>query len=846
MDLSQTKNLNRETLSLENCDKEPIHIPGHIQGFASLIATDEALKTITHCSDNISEVFGKNVKDVLSQPLKTLLDSSFLHDINNTLCLSSAQFQRERVGHFDKDDKQFEVWAHVNQGKPIIEFERVAQDGSKQTQNILIVRSLLSRLQLIDDLNRSLNDAAIGLRNLTGFDRVMVYKFDPNGDGEVVAEDCSPDMEPFLGLRFPKWDIPNQARDIMKKLPLRMIANVKGKAVPIHRNTSTTPPLDMTLAACRGQSPIHNEYLENMGVGGTMTLSITVNDNLWGLIAFHHKEPKHIGPNLRGAAELFAQFFSLQMEQRLERDRNIARSTALSHQSSLMEASDIASNLGELIQDIAGPFCKLLEADGLAIITAESVSQHGVTPSPEVTREICTQLLSQREKDIISADSQVELGLKEGNIAGALALRLHGDSEHNVVFFRQEAALSVRWAGAPAKTISEEKDGPRLKPRGSFKAYQQSIKGKCKPWSQSTLLSANEIRLALAKADTALFRRLSQKEERQRSIYIAELNHRVRNILALIRSLSRRAKESSNSLESYAKALEQRITALGAAHDLAANKITDGVSINAEFETEAKPFTSEAQKQLFLTGESFVMRSDVAPIFALVIHELMTNCVKYGAFSSTAGHVHVNVQQINNRIKIVWKELGGPKAEPPTRHGFGLSLIEKAIPYELDGDSQLEFLPEGLQATFWLPEEIVEPLSDALAMREYNKQNDEADTTGLPETVLVIEDSMMIAMDVSDMLKRIGVKTVYTCATVKQAMRVIENNSPDFALLDVSLRDETSFAAAQHLEALKIPFCFATGYGSDVSIADDFPDAVVLTKPVSAKIIDDTLRKLYN
>ena len=845
MDLAQQKNLSRETLSLENCDKEPVHIPGHIQGFASLIATDKDIRRVTHCSENVDRVFGKKAKKVLSTPLKSLLETELRHDLNNTLSLSSAQFQRERVGQHIHEDKTFEVWAHLSNGYPVIEFEAVDADVLKQTQSILIVRSLLARLQLIENMQRTLNDAAIGLRNLSGFDRVMVYKFDANGDGEVVAEDRNPDMEPFLGLRFPKWDIPNQAREIMKKLPLRMIANVSEQPIALLRDVSTTPALDMTFTACRGTSPIHCEYLQNMGVGGTMTLSIVVNNALWGLIAFHHKEPRHIEPNLRGAAELFAQFFSLQMEQRLERSQNAARATALSHQASLMAAADTATNLSDLVQDIAGPFCKLVEADGLAIITPESVATHGDTPSPNVTRAIAKRLLLQSDKDIIALDSLEEMKLNEGDIAGALALRLHEKNDHCVLFFRKEAVISVKWAGAPDKEIVIEKDGPRLKPRGSFQAYQQSLKNRCKPWEAHTLLSANEIRLALVKTDSALFRRLALKEERQRSIYIAELNHRVRNILALIRSLSRRAKESSDSLESYAKALEQRITALGAAHDLAANRITDGVSINAVFETEAKPFLSETRKQLFITGESYVMRSDAAPIFALVAHELVTNCVKYGALSSTTGSLHINIHRAENSIKIIWKERGGPSTQVPTKHGFGLGLIEKAIPYELDGDSQLEFLPEGLQVTFWLPEAIVEPLSDALATREYNSRNSGAKTDGMPETVLVVEDSMMIAMDVSDMLKRLGIKTVHTSATVKQALRAIKSAPPDFALLDVSLRDETSFKAAKQLQSMNIPFCFATGYGSDISVDEDFRGVTILTKPVSAKQLRDTLIKIY-
>jgi light-regulated signal transduction histidine kinase (bacteriophytochrome) len=832
----------RETVSLENCDKEPVHIPGHIQGFAILLATDPKLDIITHCSENAFDVFGE---EVLGKSVKDVFDKHLRHDLNNTLSLSSAQYQRERVGEFEINSKNYDVWAHLSNGLPIIEIEPIQIEDPDQNQSILLVRSLLTRLQRIDKLQKTLEDAVISLKGLSGFDRVMLYQFDSNGDGEVKAEARSPDMKPFLGLRFPRWDIPNQAREIMKKLPLRMIADVNGQPVPITSLNHEAPPLDLTFAASRGQSPIHSEYLRNMGIGSTMTLTILVGGKLWGLFAFHNREPSHIGANLRGAAELFTQFFSLQMEQRLERMRNAARSKVLSYQSALLDVVDKAQNVSGLVENIAEPFCTILKADGLAIIGPDSVANHGLSPSPEVSRAIGQKLLKNTDVNLEACESLAEIGLNEGLCAGALALRLNEDNNDAVIFFRKEASQSVTWAGAPKKDVVESEDGIRLKPRGSFAAYKDSVKNKCLPWETETLLSANEIRLVLAKADAALFRRLSLKEERQRSIYIAELNHRVRNILALIRSLSRRAQESSNSLESYAKALEQRIAALGAAHDLAANQITSGVSINTIFETEAKPYLSETRKQLHVTGESFLMRADSAPIFALVIHELMTNCVKYGALSNTTGSIHINVHRADSAVKIIWKERGGPLVNHPTRRGFGLGLIENAIPYELEGDSKVDFHPDGLNVTLWLPESIVEPLPDALATHDFNiAYSDPRDET-MPKSLLVLEDSMMIAMDMSDMLQKIGVDHVETYATVEKSLKAIEVKKPDFAILDISLRNETSFPVAKELLKLGVPFFFVTGYGSEIQMDEDLETVLKLKKPTDILTLKTTISQIF-
>ena len=608
---------------------------------------------------------------------------------------------------------------------------------------------------------------------------------------------------------------------------------------------SVSGPLDMSLAASRGQSPIHNDYLKNMGVASTMTLSIIVKGQLWGMFAFHHGRTRHIGPSLRGAAELFAQFFSLQTEQRIQTERNATRTKALEHQSAFMDATDTASSIADLIKQIAAPFCEIVEAEGLALIVKDEVVLYGDTPDQETVKAIGKKLLSGATEDIIATAALNEYGFTPSPSAGAMAMAIEQEERYELLFFRNEAALSVRWAGAPDKEIIEEDDGPRLRPRGSFKTYIQKMKGKSQPWETHSMIAAEEIRKTVIKADAALARRLSHKEEQQRSIYIAELNHRVRNILALIRSLSRRAKESSHSLESYAKALEQRISALGAAHDIAVNQITAGVGINDVFETEVKPYENEAGNRLAITGEKYVLKAGVAPTFALVAHELMTNSVKYGSLSTPEGTIHIDVKTENNGITILWQERRGPKVIAPARRGFGLGLIESAVPYEMDGDTKVEFLNEGLKVTFWLPEKFVTLQSEAFIVKETDSPPIESRDPMIPRNVLVVEDSMMVAIDMAEMLRSLGVADVKTCATVAQAKRSLEVILPDFAVLDINLRNEMSFEIAEQLIQNDVPFCFATGYGSNYPVPETLSENVILTKPVDLNTLGATLKKLY-
>ena len=855
MAMKMANAIRREAVSLENCDKEPVHIPGHIQGFAVMIAADPDLKFITHCSENISTLFDKAPSAILGAKLSELFDAYTLHALNNTLSLGSSRVQRERVTewvHVNKETGENEVvemWAHFSGDIPIIELEAAPSHSFKQSKSIMIVRSLLGHLGQVDSLSPYLNDAVLGLRNLSGFDRVLLYQFDSNGDGEVKAEACGPHMEPFLGLRFPKWDIPNQAREIMKKLPLRMIADIGAAPIAILASDETLPPLDMTYAASRGTSPIHVEYLKNMGVGGSMTLSIVIGGKLWGLFAFHHNEPRRIDPGLRGAAELFVQFFALQIEQKFETIRNQIRSNILSFQSDLLSASNSVGDINDLIKDVAKPFCKLLEADGLVSLSKDKIYQYGVTPDPNMARKIVSQWLVAADEDIAFTTHLKGEGFDVSRCAGAIGFVLDREAEHYIVFFRQKAKHSINWAGAPEKDIVDTDTGSRLLPRSSFKAFSISIIDKCLPWEDFDLLTASEIRKTLVKADASLLRRLSYKQERQRSLYIAELNHRVRNILALIQSLSRRAKESSHSLEAYALALEQRITALGVAHDLAANRIMSGVSIRELFETELRPYLLSRDAQASITGEEHILRPDIAPTFALIAHELVTNCVRHGALSRKTGKVFVSVKakKLNGTegVEITWTEQGGPPVETPKITGFGLGLIENSVPYELDGESELIFAPEGLIARFWIPSTLISRNEDRSSREKDSVRDIPAPMDGIPRSVLVLEDRLMVAMDMSHMLKKMGVDNVQIYPTLAQARRGLKASRPDFALLDISLRDTLSFDFAEELQGENIPFCFASGYTVNNVIPEKFQNIKLITKPVKFDVLAKTLKDLY-
>ena len=290
----------------------------------------------------------------------------------------------------------------------------------------------------------------------------MGYRFLTCGAGEVVAERRGPSVAPYLGLRYPAYDIPTQVRALMVRQPLRVIGDINDPHSLIksqHQN-----PIDLTMCLARGVSPIHVEYLNNMGVQATMNISIIVRGELWGLFAFHHYRERLLSPDLRLVCELFGQLFSMQIQQELEKEILHRRKRASSVRESLSESE--GESLEETFETLWGGLVETVDAHGMAIVRNDSIRSYGEVPSDEVIR----QFVDSDSESIFSTDSfstLIDGSFDTGKSAGALAISISTSDNTYAVFFRNEATLEVRWAGEPTKEIQYGPNGPRLTPRGS-------------------------------------------------------------------------------------------------------------------------------------------------------------------------------------------------------------------------------------------------------------------------------------------------------------------------------------------------------------------------------------------
>ena len=832
-------------VDLTTCDREPIHVLGAVQPFGFLIAVS-ADWIVTRASANVVSQLGRSAEDLLGIPLAEILDVEAIHLLRGHLqtLRGTDAFDRVFGVNLIPGCPPFDVALHLSGGSIVIEAEPSATEHLSAGN---LVRTMVARLQHTIDFDPLCREATRQMRALTGFDRVMVYRFAPDGSGEVVAEAVRSGLDRYLGLHYPASDIPKQARALYERNWLRIIADVDAPIIPVvPARDPVGEPLDLSLSTLRTVSPIHLEYLRNMGVAASLSVSILRNGRLWGLFACHHTEPRHISLERRTAAELFGQMFSWILESR-EREV-VAAQEALSRETHNRLLSAMASGgagldgLADFAEDLSG----IVACDGLGLWVNGVITLQGMTP----TREEFTGLVRFLNR---TAASQVYTTDEIGRFhepgrdfteqaAGMLAVPVSRTPRDFLVFFRKEVARTVTWAGNPEKPANPGPNGIRLTPRKSFEAWQEVVRGRSLPWSDAEARTAEALRITLLE----VILRLSDSAERERreaqerqELLIAELNHRVRNILNLIRGVVTQSRASAADAENFTALVGDRIQALARAHDQVTSANWGPGSLAELLAVEAAAYLGAKAGRVVLDGVDVLLEPQAFTTMALVVHELVTNSAKYGALSDSAGRIHVRWERDGfDGLVVQWAETGGPAVTAPGRRGFGSTIIERSIPYELNGEAEVRYALTGLTARFMIPAAFVRAAPPRAARPA---RPEESAPIALSGTVLVVEDNMIIALEAEEVLTAMGADTVDMAASVREALRLIDASPPDRALLDVNLGSETSVAVAHRLAQLGIPFAFATGYGESFKVPPELGDVPVVKKPYGA----DSLRRAF-
>jgi light-regulated signal transduction histidine kinase (bacteriophytochrome)/ActR/RegA family two-component response regulator len=832
-------------VDLTNCDREPIHRLGRIQGFGFLVAASMDWM-IQHVSANIGAFVDHSAEALLGEPLATLLPPSAMHAIRGRLQLLTQDDGSERLFGFDLfgSGRLFDVAVHISGHSIVIEAEPSAEVPI--TNPGTLVKNMIARIQRTDGLPGLFRESVRQLRAVTGFDRVMLYRFAGDNSGEVVAEAARSGLESFLGLHYPATDIPQQARALYVRNQIRIIADVSAEPVPVEPGLDPNgEALDLSLSLLRAVSPIHIEYLKNMGVSASFSISIVIDGRLWGLFALHHYAPRHLPMELRSTTELFGQMISFIVEARLQKEQRRAEEAVRDLHDRFVGKIVSATPSIEALADFADDLRQIVPCDGFAVYAKGTARCFGHCPLPDdmpglarfLNRAAANRIYATHELAAVypAAESFAD------RVAGVLAIPISRSPRDYLLFFRKEIVQKIHWAGDPASKITTfGPNGARLSPRKSFEAWQETVRGKSAPFTEAERKAADTLRVSILE----VLLRFNEETERQQSfaaqrqeLLIAELNHRVRNILSLIRALIVQSRPGARSVEEFAGTIGNRIQALARAHDQITKQNFAAQNLSEIIETEVQAYIGSKAGRVRLDGPDVYVEPRAFSTLALVFHELVTNSAKYGALSDSCGSVAVSwTIDADQLCQISWRETDGPPVSPPSRRGFGSTIIERSIPHDLGGSAEVTYHLSGLSAQFSLPPAhyhlgdremrhpaIGEAPQTAATMTETDSLH------GL--TALIVEDNMIIALDAEQILLDNGIAKVFTAASVADALTIIDTEALDVAMLDVNLGSETSFSLVGPLNRKNIPFIFVTGYGEALDLPEGAEAAEAIKKP---------------
>ncbi|MCX2887672.1 MULTISPECIES: HWE histidine kinase domain-containing protein [Pseudomonas] len=837
-------------VNLTNCDREPIQIPGSIQPHGCLLACDATATVVLRHSANVPQMLGIT-GDINGQKLQAMLGDEIAHTLRNALARTrEASRPALSFGVQLANGQAFDIAAHLFKGSAILEFEPADAGIAEPVE---LARTLIAQLREIDQTGKLFRDAARFIRAVLGYDRVMIYQLGADGAGKVVAEAKRSDLESFMGQYFPASDIPQQARALYLRNRIRVISDAQFKTVPIEPVLDPSgEPLDLSYAHLRSVSPIHCEYLSNMGVGASMSISVIVDGELWGMIACHHYAPRTLSMGQRVAAEMFGEFFSLHIETLRSRQKLEAAVHVHKALDSLMRQANQAADIDGFFHARLPRLMSLIPCDGIGMSLQGRWASVGLAPPKSAVPDLLG-LASMVSEGRTWASNRLSMVLPAAqayftDVSGVLIIPMSQHPRDYLIFFRKEVIETLDWAGDPNKTYHSGALGDRLTPRKSFAIWKETVHQQSLPWTEQDRQFGDAIRTAIVEVvlynSELLASERSKAEVRQR-ILNEELNHRVKNILSLIGALVAHPTTESQTLQDYVATLKGRIQALSLAHDQVVRG-DGGGRLAKLLEAELSPYRTAAGV-IELQGPNVILDARAYSVMALVLHELATNAAKYGALSRGGGTLSVGWSiDPAGACAIAWRESGGPMVRPPSRSGFGSVLIDRSIPFDLGGTSAVEYHPEGLQGLFRIPAkhltvaEAAEPASDvapiARAADAFAARN------GL--CVLILEDQLVIAVGLEQILNDAQIKDVITAGSENEAIRLLADRTPDAAILDVNLGTGTSMSVADELLRRQVPFLFATGYGDGISIPEHLQHVPVTRKPYDSNAILASLQGL--
>jgi len=845
-----------EPVTLDNCEREPIHIPGAIQPRGVLIACrDDEELCIVRISTNAGQLFGGRAEELLGQALPALFEQESAQRMLRLLGERSLR-ELNPLPLQTRSGVGLDAVLHRS-GKLLVAELEPSSDHPNTFDPRL--RQALTRLQAARDADSLSSVAVEEVRALTGFDRVMVYRFDADWNGQVVAEARREDLEPFLGLRYPASDIPAQARRLYTQNWLRLIGDIDytpARIVP-ELDPETQAPLDLSHAYLRSVSPIHIEYLKNMGVTASMSISLVADGELIGLIACHHYSgPRWVGFYVRETAEYLGQALSwnirvLDHADNADRERRVRE-----HEAELAHGLAVSDNL---MEGLAVPaLVALAGAAGAAVVLDEGVRTVGNTPDERRIGEIVAWLRTQ-EQDVFATDNLAQHYAParnwDGVAAGLLATTLSHEVGEYLLWFRPSTERTVDWAGDPRKLVVKTDDGrpPRLSPRGSFALWRETVRGRSLPWERWQLAAASNVRRLMiggVRRRAAALRTLNQRlldADHAKDVFIATISHELRTPLNAIGGWSRLVAGGNLPQERWPEAMQvvaRNCDTLGRLVEdlLDFSRIVSGklalevenidIASVVENVTDGMALAAEAKnirvKRILGSGPITVLGD--ATRLRQVLMNLLSNAIK---FTPKEGSITITLSRQGSDVEIAVRDSGqgldplsieqvfvpfwqadGSSKRKSQGLGLGLAIAKKLV--ELHG-GKLSVESEGLGrgATFTIRVPVASarrdtPTGEAPRERSHSKLLSEIN-------ILVVEDEPDSRELLVQILKNDGAN-VTAAATADEALTALKETTFDALVSDIGLPEADGFdlirqlRASPDLRVKKLPAVALTAY----------------------------------
>ncbi|MCB9607262.1 MAG: GAF domain-containing protein [Polyangiaceae bacterium] len=509
------------------CDTEPVHFIGAIQPHGVLLALNSVTLVVERVSLNAQQQLQRELNEIIGVPVSALVTA----DTYSRLQRRVLEGLGDAIRHLGVDrfgtDKDFDILLHQCGDVVLLEAELaqgrnlIALEFAEQLHESLVRCEKAQSIQCLAET------VVADVRRLTGYDRVMVYRFAEDGAGHVISEAMGDNLqlESFLDLHYPATDIPEPARRVMLLKRSRVIVDVDAPASPVCPATNAaTGALDLTYAELRAAAPVHLEYLRNMGVTASLTLSIVVSGRLWGLIACHHYSgSRRLSYDARLACEVLSRTVSLHVERQLKRRELEIKEQATSTRLLLVEA--LKGETKDPLQALLNGGEKLAEyvdSTGFAIVGSHPGSW-GECPEPALLRRFVSWLNAQNVLDVWATDCVGEAGFQGAEdvtaiASGLLALPLTDTGTEWLIWFRAEQVRAVKWAGRPDEAYTVDPETQRISPRKSFAEWSENVRGRSVAWDPEELHSVRRLRQAFVEITYRRLRQLDRLNDRLRQV----------------------------------------------------------------------------------------------------------------------------------------------------------------------------------------------------------------------------------------------------------------------------------------------------------------------------------------